>query len=71
VIEGDVPTSENSMDLLSWSELALWILIGVIPVLAAVVVWAAIAEAREESSYTHITEADLDLFRSWVSSGRD
>jgi hypothetical protein len=59
------------MDLLSWSELAFWILIGVIPVLAAVGVWAAIAEARDEASYTHVTKADMELFRSWVSSGRD
>jgi ACR3 family arsenite efflux pump ArsB len=71
VIEGDTPTSENSMDLLSWSQLAFWILIGVIPVLAAVLVWAAIAEAREEGSRAHVTDADLELFRSWVRSGRD
>jgi hypothetical protein len=71
VIEGDVLTSENSMDLLSWTELAFWILVGAISVLAAVGVWAAIVEAREEASYAHVTDADLDLFRSWVSSGRD
>jgi hypothetical protein len=58
------------MDLVSWSELVLWILIGVIPVFAAAGVWAAIVEAREEASYAHVTEADLDLFRSWVSSDR-
>jgi hypothetical protein len=71
VIEGDVRTSENSMDLFSWSQLALWIILGVILVLGAVGVWGAIVEAREEASYGHVTDADLDLFRSWVSSGHD
>jgi hypothetical protein len=57
------------MDLFSWSQLALWILLGAIPVTVAVGVWGAIVEAREEASYAHITEADLELFRSWTKSG--
>jgi hypothetical protein len=62
------PASESSMDLFSWSQLALWILLSAIPVTVAVGVWGAITEAREEASYGHITEADLELFRSWVRS---
>jgi hypothetical protein len=60
----------DSMDLVSWSEIVFWILIGLIPVVAAIGVLAAIAEAREEASYTRVTEDDLELFRSWVSADR-
>jgi hypothetical protein len=62
------------MDLFSWSGLALWILLSVIPVLGGVIVWAAVAEAREEArkqavdvgESTEITAADWELLQSWL-----
>jgi ABC-type microcin C transport system permease subunit YejE len=63
------PDLGELMDFISWSQAALWIVIGAILVIVAMGVWGAITEASEESSFGHITEADLELFRSWTKSG--
>jgi ABC-type microcin C transport system permease subunit YejE len=63
------PDLGELMDFLSWSQVAWWIVIGAILVIVAMGVWGAITEAAEESSFGRITEADLELFRSWTKSG--
>jgi hypothetical protein len=58
------------MDPFSWLGLLFWIGLGSAAALGAVLVWAAIAEAREEAGEAwaaRVTEADWKLLRSWLS----
>jgi hypothetical protein len=54
------------MDPFFWIGLVLWMGLGAAAVLCAVLVWAAIAETREEASRSPITEADWEMLRSWL-----